>query len=94
MLASHALATRTSGDSVRVRRLVNNPSTRYLERMGLFRMMGVESGIAVTEHEAAGRFVPLTQIHGSSELNDFVVDMVPLLHTEPKRRRPSQVRPV
>jgi anti-sigma regulatory factor (Ser/Thr protein kinase) len=88
MMASLALATRASGGSVRVRRLVSNPSTRYLERMGLFRMMGIESGIAVTEHEAAGRFIPLRQIGGSSELNDFVVEVVPLLHTNPTDAAP------
>src|SRR3989344_1829372 len=44
-------------------------SKHYFERMGLFKFLGIESGIPVTEHEPAGRFVPLTQIKNSTELS-------------------------
>ncbi len=57
-------------------------SRHYFERMGLFKFLCVESGINITEHEAAGRFVPLTQIRNSDELERFLEDMIPLLHLE------------
>jgi anti-sigma regulatory factor (Ser/Thr protein kinase) len=63
-------------------------SSHYFERMGLFRFLGVDFGIPVTEHEAAGRFVPLTQILDSAALSKFVTDMVPLLHLDPTHAEP------
>jgi anti-sigma regulatory factor (Ser/Thr protein kinase) len=48
--------------------------------MGLFRFLGIESGIHITEHEPAGRFIPITQITHSDQLEAFLTDMVPLLH--------------
>jgi anti-sigma regulatory factor (Ser/Thr protein kinase) len=80
MIASRALATRERGGRVEVEGLAANSSTRYLERMGLFTLMGIESGIPVVAHEASGRFVPLRQVNTNDELNEFVVDIVPLLH--------------
>ncbi len=58
-------------------------SKNYFERMGLFKMLGIKSGISITEHESSGRFIPLTQIKNSTELTHFLTDMVPLLHVEP-----------
>lgn len=58
-------------------------SKHYLERMGLFKFLGIKSGIQITEHEAAGRFVPLTQIKTSAELTRFITEVSPLLHLKP-----------
>lgn len=58
-------------------------SAHYLERMGLFDFLGVQSGMKIEHHESAGRFIPLTQIRSSSELSDFIKEMVPLLHVDP-----------
>lgn len=55
MLASLALSRSAEGGTVKTDRLTANPSTRYLERIGLFRMMGVVSGMTITPHEEAGR---------------------------------------
>jgi anti-sigma regulatory factor (Ser/Thr protein kinase) len=63
-------------------------SKHYFERMGLFRFLGIESGIEVTEHESAGRFVPLTQIRDSAESSRFISEMVPLLHLDPVHAEP------
>lgn len=63
-------------------------SKHYLERMGLFKLLGIESEIKITEHEPAGRFIPLTIIKDSTELTRFITDMVPLLHLEPKQAEP------
>jgi anti-sigma regulatory factor (Ser/Thr protein kinase) len=58
-------------------------SRHYLERMGLFDLLGIDSGIKITEHEAAGRFVPLTQIKTADELTKFITEITPLLHLKP-----------
>jgi len=63
-------------------------SKHYLERMGLFRFLSIESGIVITEHEPAGRFIPLTRITRSEELTGFITDMIPLLHLEPRQAEP------
>lgn len=60
-------------------------SKHYFERMGLFKVLGIDSEISVTEHEAAGRFIPLTQINTAGELTSFIREMVPLLHLLPKQ---------
>ncbi len=63
-------------------------SKHYLERMKLFDFLKVSSGISITEHEPAGRFIPLTQIKDSSTLSKFITDVTPLLHLEPKHAEP------
>lgn len=59
-------------------------SGHYLERMGLFKFLQKQSGMSINEHEASGRFIPLTQIKNSLELTRFLTDMVPLLHLPPQ----------
>lgn len=61
---------------------VTAASAGYLERMKLFEMLGVKSGITINESDPSGRFIPLTQIKISSEQTRFVTDMMPLLHLE------------
>ncbi len=65
-------------------------SGHYLERMGLFDFLGIDSGMKVEEHEAAGRFIPLSQIKTSDDLTRFLTDMVPLLHLDPEDVEPIQ----
>lgn len=65
-------------------------SRHYLDRMGIYRFLGVESGVSVAEHEAAGRFIPLTQIKTSDDLTNFFTELVPLLHLDPEHARPIQ----
>lgn len=60
-------------------------SKHYLARMGLFDFLKIESDIKITEHEPAGRFIPLTQITNSQQLTQFITDMIPLLHLEKKQ---------
>ena len=60
-------------------------SGHYLERMGLFSFLGVPSPMKIHEHESAGRFVPLTEISDSDQLDRFVTEMVPLLHLPSKQ---------
>jgi len=57
-------------------------SAHYIVRMGLFKILNISSGIKFIEHDASGRFIPLTQIRTSQELTKFITEMIPLLHLE------------
>lgn len=63
-------------------------SKHYLKRMGLFDFLKINTGIEITEHEPAGRFIPLQQIKDSTKLTDFITEVVPLLHLDPKHAEP------
>lgn len=63
-------------------------SKHYLKRMGLFDLLGIETGIEIIEHEPAGRFIPLTQVTNNFELTKFITEMIPLLHLDPKHVEP------
>lgn len=63
-------------------------SRPYLIRMGLLDALNPDHGIEIDEHESSGRFIPARQIRNSGELNNFIVDMVPLLHTTPEQAYP------
>jgi anti-sigma regulatory factor (Ser/Thr protein kinase) len=82
-----ALALRLNSQNIVCEKLEAS-SKHYLERMGLFKFLGIKSGIVIKEHEAAGRFVPLTQIKNSDELSSFIADITPLLHLEPNDAEP------
>lgn len=58
-------------------------SKNYLIRMKLLSFLGLDPGEhAVVEHEATGRFIPLTQIQNSEEAAKFIAEMIPLLHLQ------------
>jgi anti-sigma regulatory factor (Ser/Thr protein kinase) len=63
-------------------------SRPYLQRMGLVDSLDPDHGIQIDEHESAGRFIPARRINTSQELNQFIADMVPLLHTTPEQAYP------
>jgi anti-sigma regulatory factor (Ser/Thr protein kinase) len=60
-------------------------SKHYLQRMGLFKLLNIKADIKITEHEPAGRFIPLTRITDSQQLTKFITDIVPLLHLDPRQ---------
>jgi anti-sigma regulatory factor (Ser/Thr protein kinase) len=62
-------------------------SSHYFVRMGLFKLLRIPTDIAITEHEPAGRFVPLTQMRTSDELSRFITEMIPLLHLEAEQAK-------
>jgi len=62
-------------------------SRHYFVRMGLFELLGIPTDITITEHEPAGRFIPLTQIRSSEELTRFIAEMIPLLHLEAEQAK-------
>ncbi|MBN1472965.1 MAG: hypothetical protein JW925_14415 [Syntrophaceae bacterium] len=59
-------------------------SLPYLIRMRLFDYLHVNPGIQITEHESSGRFIPLTQIKSNQDLQKFITDVIPLLHSAPE----------
>jgi len=63
-------------------------SRHYLERMGLFRLLGIKLNMEIIEHESSGRFIPLTNIRSAEGLSRFITDMIPLLHLESKQADP------
>lgn len=63
-------------------------SKHYLKRMGLFDLLHIDTNIQIVEHEAAGRFIPLTQITDSAKLTSFITEVIPLLHVNPEQAEP------
>jgi hypothetical protein len=57
------------------------PSIPYLQRMGLFRVLGFEDPVRIKEHEEAGRFIPLMKVRTNEELDTFLKQIDPVLHT-------------
>lgn len=85
MVAALGLKVRT--ENISFERL-EAKSGHYLERMGLFKLMGLPSNMSIAEHESAGRFVPLVAIKNSEQLSHVLADIVPLLHLEPYQAEP------
>lgn len=66
----------------------NAKSRPYLLRMGLIEALVPNHNIQIDEHESAGRFIQARKITTSDQLNQFITDMVPLLHTTPEQAYP------
>lgn len=81
MVAAAGLETRRRGRNITAV-IEDNASTRYLDRIGLFELLGIESGLEMIHHEPAGRFVPLRVIRTNDDLDAFRADVVPLLHAD------------
>lgn len=82
-----ALGIKTDPENIECEKL-EAKSKHYLERMRLFDFLRQTSGITMTEHESAGRFVPLTQIKDGAALTTFIAEVTPLLHLEPRHAEP------
>ncbi|MEK7743854.1 MAG: ATP-binding protein, partial [Elusimicrobiota bacterium] len=76
-----ALGLRVGASSIHCQKLEAG-SSHYLVRMGLFKLLDIPTEITITEHEPAGRFIPLARIRTSQELARFITEMIPLLHLE------------
>ena len=63
------------------------PSIPYLQRMGLFRVLGYGNPVKTKEHEETGRFIPLMKIQTSEELATFLKTVDPILHTTQENSR-------
>ena len=87
MLTALGLRMRRGGKDIKFYKLTAT-SKHYFERMGLFRLLRLDSEIKITEHESAGRFIPIQVIKNSVHLDEFITEMIPLLHLEPKKVEP------
>ncbi|MBI3190168.1 sensor histidine kinase [archaeon] len=63
-------------------------SKHYFERMGVFEFLQLVSEIKITKHESAGRFIPVQKITNSKELDEFIKEMIPLLHVKSEQAEP------
>jgi anti-sigma regulatory factor (Ser/Thr protein kinase) len=59
-------------------------SGHYLTRMGLFDFIGIDDPVIkdIKAHEPAGRMIPLRAIKDQNDLNEFLEELVPLLHLQ------------
>lgn len=81
-----ALGLRVGPDAIRCQKFEAG-SSHYFVRMGLFKLLNIPTDISITEHEPAGRFIPLTRIRTSEELTRFITEMIPLLHLEAEQAK-------
>jgi len=78
-----ALASDVSPENVDVKGF-KTKSLDEFTRMGFFEALGINKNLTVKEKEPSGRFIPITNIANSDELSEFLKEMVPLLHLDPK----------
>jgi hypothetical protein len=78
-----AMADRFQTEGIETRASINYSirSIPYLQRMGLFRVFNFQDPVQITEHEEAGRFIPLMKINDSAQLTAFIRTVDPILHT-------------
>jgi anti-sigma regulatory factor (Ser/Thr protein kinase) len=84
MAAAAAQLVRDGNGKVTADFAGSDRSVRYLARMKLTDFLGIDPGLPLTKHAPEGRFIPVTQIRDQAGLNEFIVDMVPLLHADPE----------
>lgn len=88
MSAAAALEADRRGGTITAKYAASEASVRYLARMKLTDALGVDPALEMTEHAPEGRFIPITQVTDQRGLNDFIIDMVPLLHASPDEAGP------
>ncbi len=81
-IGAAALKTKKRGGKVIVDHIPNTQGARYLERMGLFKLMEIDSGLSMSPKEEAGRFIPLQVIRSGQQLTQFIQNLAPLLHAD------------
>jgi anti-sigma regulatory factor (Ser/Thr protein kinase) len=79
MVAAAGAKARRDGATVQIAETPAR-SLPYLIRMGLYGALGAPAPTDVVAHEAAGRFIPLSQIRTNEDLAEFIIEMIPLLH--------------
>lgn len=84
MIAALGYMVRETGGEIHCDPL-SAKSAKYLVRMDLFKQLGIDPGMSLHKHEPSGRFIPLTQIRNSEDLDRFIQELIPLLHTTPNQ---------
>lgn len=58
-------------------------SARYLDRMGLYKLISTPSPFGkYTHNDSSGRFIPITFVKSTADQSRFITEMVPLLHLD------------
>jgi anti-sigma regulatory factor (Ser/Thr protein kinase) len=85
-----ALGDHFSYNKIKTRMEINYKirSIPYLQRMGLFDALGYLDPIETKTHEETGRFIPLTRVESSSDLERVLKTIDPILHTTQDTSRP------
>jgi anti-sigma regulatory factor (Ser/Thr protein kinase) len=78
-----ALADHFSTNNIKDEAIINYEirSIPYLQRMGLFDALGYENPVPMKTHESTGRFIPLTRVEDSQDLENVLKTIDPILHT-------------
>lgn len=63
-------------------------TTPYLVRMGLFDNLGIDPPRNISKHEQAGKFIPIKQVQNNNDLQDYIVNIIPMLHVDPSATDP------
>ena len=83
LVIAAALAIQTGKKNTKIVGKV--PETgRYLDRMGLYKLVKTSSPFVYHKKEEAGRFVPIKIIKTSDDQSHFITDVIPLLHLSEK----------
>lgn len=80
MVASWSAWCCKQGKSIQVHNLGRHAG--YAARMRLFQHLGVSFDLYLTEHEEAGRFLPLTQVAHQRDVGPVIGDISALLHLD------------
>ncbi len=87
MIVSLGLSVRNNEGTLNFKTMTAK-SKHYLERMNVFGLLGLKSEMTIKKHEPSGRFIPMAKIKNSQDLNNFITEMIPLLHKEPRQVEP------
>lgn len=63
-------------------------SKHYFQRMGMFKLLEIKFNMDIKHHDSSGRFIPVQKIKNSEELNNFIQEIITLLHLQPKQTEP------
>ncbi len=80
MIAAWGAWCRREGYRIRPENLGKH--TTYAARMRVFQHLGIGLDPGVTEHEEAGRFLPVTQVRRQEDLTAVIADISAILHLQ------------
>ena len=80
MVAAWGTWCRRQGFEVRVENLGRHAD--YAARMKLFDALGIDYEADITEHEEAGRFLPVRNVRAAEHIRGVIADVSVLLHLQ------------
>src|SRR5438552_4034725 len=80
MAAAWGARCRRQGLPITLKNLT--PRAKYAARMKLFEALGIDPKFEITEHEEAGRFLPIRNVSTPAEIRGVIGDVSALLHLD------------